>query len=84
MSRRGGRGGPAATPELERASARETVRNLERASEQLSYAAANATDTLVGSRADEALRLVRSALKRARTVMKDVDLRHADQGGLEL
>ena len=61
-----------------------SVRNLERAREQLGYAAANATDTLVGSRADEALRLTSSALKRARQVLKDVDLRNAEQPGLEL
>jgi hypothetical protein len=64
--------------------ARETVRNLERAGKELSYALANTRDPVVTARAGEAERITRAALKRARLILKDHDLKTAPQPGLGL
>lgn len=62
--------------------ARETVRELQRAEAALERAHQVTDDQVVAHRVERARKEVREALRRAGVVLKDVDLREAEQGVL--
>lgn len=66
------------------AEARAVVRSLEHAARELQNVRANTSDPRVDASAELAHKSVQTALRRARLVSKDLDLKNAEQPGLGL
>lgn len=64
--------------------ARAVVRSLERAARELKNVRANTSDPQVDASAELGLKSTTTALRRARLVSKDLDLKHAEQSSLGL
>ena len=64
--------------------ARAVVRSLELADRELTAVRANTSDPQVDASAELAQKSTRTALRRAKLISKDIDLRHAEQQALGL